>query len=221
MRASAGSGATKKAQALTGKILDALKADPAGPYRVPDSRTRGLALRVGTNGTKTWDMSYRIKGAGVRRTSLGRLEDVGIERAREKANELASAARQGRDLIAEEAAARAEYDQSFSVERLIDEYAKRRLTGRLRSAGKADRLIRQTLAPVMARKAMDIRRRELRQLLDKVADRGHPVAAEKRRTLLQTMFRWALRQDIVEIDPSAGLSPYGRATPRERVLTGH
>jgi integrase len=218
MGTKAGSGATKTAQPLTAKIIEALKADPAGAYRVPDSLTRGLGLRVAVDGGKTWDLAYRVKGAGVRRQSLGRYEDVRLEAARYRANELTSAARQGKDVIAKEKAERDEYDQSFTIARLIEEYAKRRLTGRLRSAGRAERLIRQTLAPVMKRKALDIRRRDLRQLLDEVADRGHLVAAEKRRTLVQTMFRWALRQDIVEVDPSAGLSPYGQASARERVL---
>jgi integrase len=218
MGTKAGSGATKTAQPLTAKIIEALKADPAGAYRVPDSLTRGLGLRVAVDGGKTWDLAYRVKGAGVRRQSLGRYEDVRLEAARYRANELTSAARQGKDLIAKEKAERDEYDQSFTIARLIEEYAKRRLTGRLRSAGRAERLIRQTLAPVMKRKALDIRRRDLRQLLDEVADRGIPVAAEKRRTLVQTMFRWALRQDIVETDPSAGLSPYGQTSARKRVL---
>jgi integrase len=217
MATKAGSGATRTAQALTARIIEALEPDPAGPYRVPDSRTRGLGLRVAADGGRTWDFVYRIKGVGVRRRSLGRYGDVGIERARERANDLAKAARQGLDLIAKEEAERDEYDRSFTVERLIDEYAKRRLAGRIRSAKVAERLIRQTLAPAMKRKALDIRRRDLRQLFDAVADRGHPVAAEKR-TLTQTMFRWALRQDILEIDPSAGLSSYGQATARARVL---
>jgi integrase len=217
MAAKAGSGATRTAQALTAKIIEALKADPAGPYRVPDSRTRGLGLRVAVDGGKTWDFVYRIKGAGVRRRSLGRYEDIGIERARERANDLAKAARQGQDLIAKEEAADAEYDQSFTVARLIDEYAKRRLTGRLRSARSAERLIRQTLAPMLARKAADIKRRDLRGLFDAIADR-YPVAAEKRRTLIQTMFRWSVQQDITESDPSAGLASYGQPAARERVL---
>jgi hypothetical protein len=33
------------------------------------------------------------------------------------------------------------------------------------------------------------------------------------------MFRWALSQDIVEADPTAGLTPYDRGAPRDRVLT--
>jgi integrase len=70
----------------------------------------------------------------------------------------------------------------------------------------------------MKRKATDIRRRDLRQLLDAVADQGHEGEAEKQRSVIQPMFRWALRQDIIEIDPSAGLSPYGHSGARERVL---
>ena len=33
------------------------------------------------------------------------------------------------------------------------------------------------------------------------------------------MFRWALSQDIVEADPTAGLKGYDPGTPRDRVLT--
>ena len=33
------------------------------------------------------------------------------------------------------------------------------------------------------------------------------------------MFRWALSQDIVVADPTAGLEAYDRGTPRDRVLT--
>jgi integrase len=70
----------------------------------------------------------------------------------------------------------------------------------------------------MKRKATDIRRRDLRQTFDAVADKGHKAAAEKQRSMVQAMFRWALRQDIIEVDPSAGLSVYGQPVARERVL---
>ena len=60
---------------------------------------------------------------------------------------------------------------------------------------------RTTLVQVMTRKATDIRRRDLRQILDKVADQGFKGEAEKRRSTIQPMFRWALKQDIIEIEP--------------------
>jgi integrase len=210
---------TRKAQALTDTAIKAMKPDTSGvAYRVPDMRAKGLALRVGRDGGKTWDLAYRIKGKGVRRPSLGRYEDVGLEAARKRANELTSAARQGRDLIAEEEAARNEYDLSFTVERLVAEYVKRRLNGRAKTASAIERRIRRTLAQVMTRKATDIRRRDLRQILDAVSDQGFKGEAEKRRSTIQPMFRWALKQDIIEIDPSAGLSPYGQSVARKRVL---
>jgi integrase len=209
---------TREAEALTAKAIDAMKPDPDDAYSVPDLRCRGLSIRVATDGGKTWPTAYRIKGKGVRRYSLGRYEDIGLEAARRRTNDLASAGRQGRDLIAEEEAARDEYDLSFTVERLVAEYAKRRLKGRLRTADHTERRIRRALASIMKRKATDIRRRDLRQLLDTVADQGHETEAEKQRSVIQPMFRWALRQDIVEIDPSAGLSPYGLSVARERVL---
>src|ERR1700722_7367351 len=125
---------TRTAQSLTAKTIEAMKPSETA-YRAPDLRCKGLALRVATDGGKTWDLGFRIKGAGVRRLSLGRYEDVGLEAARNRANELTSAARQGRDLIAEEEAVREERTQSYSVERLISEYMRRRVTGRLRTAG--------------------------------------------------------------------------------------
>jgi integrase len=213
-----GSKKTRKPLALTAKIIEALKPDPTGAYRVPDMRCKGLTLRVGRDGGKTWGVAYRIKGEGVRRPSLGRYEDVSIEAAREKANALTSGARKGRDLIDEENAARNEYNQSFTVERLITEYAKRRLNGRLKTANVVEGRIRHALVSVMERKATDIRRRDLRQMFDAVADKGHKAAAEKQRSITQAMFRWALRQDIIEVDPSAGLSVYGQPVARKRVL---
>jgi hypothetical protein len=65
-------------------------------------RVSALAIRVATDGSKTWDPVYRIKGAGVRRPSLGRYGDVGLEAARARTMALTSAGRQGVDLIAQE-----------------------------------------------------------------------------------------------------------------------
>jgi hypothetical protein len=49
-----GSGKTREAQLLTVKSIEALEPDPSGAYRVPDTRAKGLALRVAADGGKTW-----------------------------------------------------------------------------------------------------------------------------------------------------------------------
>jgi integrase len=214
-----GSGLTRGTLSLTHRSIDALR--PAEfPYRVSDQRCIGLAVRVAPSGVKTWDLAYRIRGSGrVRRVSLGRVVDVGLEKARERANELTSAARSGRDMIAEEEESRAAAASRLTVEKLIEIYVRRRVTGRLRTAKEIDSRLKRALSPILHRYADDIRRRDIRELLDAVADQGIEREAEKRRQTIGAMFRWALSQDIVETDATAGLKAYDPGTPRDRVLT--
>jgi integrase len=169
---------------------------------------------------KTWDLAYRIRGTGkMRRLSLGRTTDVSLEQARDRANELTSAARAGRDLIAEGDEARDAAASRITVGSLIDLYLRRRVIGRLRTAKTIESRLKRTLSPILQRYAADICRRDIREILDAIADQGKGREAEKRRQVCTAMFRWALSQDIVEADPTAGLEAYDRGTPRDRVLT--
>jgi integrase len=214
-----GSGLTRGAQLLTHRSIEALRPAEA-PYRVPDQRCTGLAVRVAPSGVKTWDLAYRIRGtAKVRRLSLGRTTDVSLERARLRANALTSAARSGRDHIAEEDEAREAAASRITVGSLIDLYLRRRVIGRLRTAKTIESRLKRTLAPILQQYAADICRRDIRQILDATVDQGKTREAEKRRQICTAMFRWGLSQDIVETNPTAGLNPYDPGTPRDRVLT--
>jgi len=214
-----GAGLTRGAQPLTHRTIETLRPAEA-PYRVPDQRCKGLAVRVAPSGVKTWDLAYRIRGTGrMRRLSLGRTTDVGLEQARERANELTSARRGGRDLIGEEGEARDAAASRITVVKLIDLYLRRRVVGRLRTAKAIESRLRRTLALILQRYAADICRRDLRALLDSIADRGQGREAEKHRQVCTAMFRWALSQDLVAHDATAGLTPYDRGAPRDRVLT--
>jgi integrase len=188
-------------------------------YRVPDQRCIGLAVRVAPSGIKTWDLAYRIRNSGkTRRLSLGRISDVSLEKARERANELTSAARTGRDLVSEEEEKRAAQASRLTIEQLVELYVRRRVTGRLRTAKEIESRLKRALSPVFQRRVDEIRRRNVRELLDPVADKGNEREAEKRRQTIGAMFRWAVSQDIVETDATAGLTAYDPGTPRDRVL---
>jgi integrase len=214
-----GAGLTRGAQLLTHRTIETLRPAEA-PYRVTDQRCKGLAVRVAPSGVKTWDLAYRIRGTGkMRRLSLGRTTDVGLEQARERANELTSAARGGRDLIGEEGEARDAAASRIAVGSLIDLYLRRRVVGRLRTANAIERGLRRDLAPIVQRCAADISRRDIRELLDTIADRGCMREAEKRRQMVGTMFRWGLAQDLIAANPAIGLEPYDPGVPRDRVLT--
>jgi integrase len=214
-----GAGLKRGAQLLTHRSIETLRPAEA-PYRVTDQRCKGLAVRVAPSGVKTWDLAYRIRGTGkMRRLSLGRTTDVGLEQARERANELTSAARGGRDLIGEEGEARDAAASRITVGSLIHLYLRRRVVGRLRTATSIERGLTRDLAPIVQRCAADICRRDIRELLDTIADRGCIREAEKRRQMVGTMFRWALGRDLVSANPTAGLEPYDPGVPRDRVLT--
>ena len=214
-----GAGLTRGALLLTHRTIETLRPAEA-PYRVTDTRCKGLAVRVAPSGVKTWDLAYRIRGTGkMRRLSLGRTSDVGLEQARERANELTSAARGGRDLIGEEGEARDAAASRITVASLIDLYLRRRVLGRLRTAKTIESRLRRTLTPILQQYAADISRRDIRELLNAMVDVGKGREAEKRRQVCTAMFRWALSQDIVAADPTAGLEAYDRGTPRDRVLT--
>src|SRR6516164_10738559 len=156
-----GSGLTRGTQMLTHRSIEAMRPAEA-PYRVTDQRCKGLAVRVAPSGTRTWDLAYRIRGTGkMRRLSLGRTTDISLEQARERANELTSVARGGRDLIAEEDEARAAAASRVTVGTLIDLYLRRRVQGRLRTAKDVERRLKRTLAPIFQRHAADICRRDV------------------------------------------------------------
>ena len=191
-----GSGLTRGVLALTHRAIGSLR-PTTKPFRVRDERCFGLAIRVAPSGHKTWDLAYRIRGTGrVRRLSLGGFADVTLEQARERANQLTSAARRGRDLVSEEAEARATAATRQTVEQLLELYIRKRVAGQLMTADEIQRRLTRGLAPILSHRAVDIRRRDLRTLFDAVADGGHKREAEKRRQIVGAMFRWALSQDL-------------------------
>lgn len=195
--------------ALTHRGVDALRADKTA-YRIVDQRCPGLAVRVAPSGLKTWDVAFRVRGHGkVRRVSLGPFPAVGLEAARDRTSLLVAAAKGGRDLLAEEQAAKAAADARLTVGQLVERYLAKQVRGRLRTAYEMELRFNRTFAPLKDRYVDEIRRRDLRELFDKVVERGAPREAQQRRQISRVLFRWALSQDFIEADPSAGLASYG------------
>lgn len=211
--------ATRSRVALTHRFLETVKSEAAA-YRVPDARCPGLAVRVAPSGVVTYDLAYRIaKTKKFRRISLGKFPDVSLEAARGRANDLTRAARAGRDLLGEEVQTKAEAAARVTLDQLVSEYAKRRLVGRLRTAHEIEGRLKRCLGPILERPADEIRRRDLRRILNATVDAGHPREAEQRRICLNGLFKWGVAQDFIADNPMVGLSSFGRSAPRERTLS--
>jgi integrase len=214
-----GAGGTRGKAALTHRGIEALR-PTVGAYRIPDLRCPGLAVRVAPSGLKTWDVAFRVRGTGtVRRLSLGPFPAISLETARERTTALTNAAKAGRDLLAEEKAAKAAAEARTTVAQLIELYLGRMVRGKLRTANEIELRIKRALALLKDRCADEIRRHDLRKILDAVAERGVLREAEKQRQLMRSLFGWALSQDIIGLDPTAGLSSYGSSPRRDRILS--
>ena len=178
-------------------------------------------MRVAPSGVKTWVLAYRIRGtAKMRRLSLGRTTDIGLEQARERANELTSAARGGRDLIGEEGEARDAAASRITVGSLIDLYLRRRVIGRLRTAKTIESRLKRTLTPILQQYAADICRRDIRELLDAMVDVGAKAGKPKSAgRYAPRCFAGRCRRTSSRWTQPPGSRPYDRGVPRDRVLT--
>ena len=74
------------ARLLTAKMVQGLRASPAGQVEYFDSKVPGLALRVTRQGVKSWTLVYR-RDRRVRRWTIGRYPALSLADAREKAAE--------------------------------------------------------------------------------------------------------------------------------------
>lgn len=210
---------TRKPAALTHRSVETLKPE-ADAYRVPDLRCRGLGVRIAPGGGRTWDLAFRIRGTGkVRRHSLGPFPAVSLDAARERAGNILREAKNGRDLLVDEKKARGIEEQRITVAALIERYLKRKVRGKLRTAAEIEMRLKRALASIASEHADEIKRRQLREILDAVAERGVLREAEKQRQQIFSFFKWAVGQDLVENNPAAGLEAFSTGARRERALS--
>lgn len=214
-----GSGVTRGRIALTHRGVEALRPETTA-YRICDLRYPALAIRVAPSGLKTWDVAFRVRKSGIfRRLSLGPFPAISLDAARERTAALTNAAQTGRDLLAEERAAKATAEARTTVGQLVELYLSRKVRGQLRTGPQMELRFKRALGSLRDRYADEIRRRDLREILDAVAARGAPREAQQQRQVLRVLFKWALSQDIIENDPAAGLASFGSSPRRDRILS--
>ena len=86
--------------------IDALEAPPKGEIFAWCSDKPGWGVRILASGRKSWVVQYRDPDGKSRRHTIGDLRIVPITLAEQRASEILSHAKLGRDLLAEEREAR-------------------------------------------------------------------------------------------------------------------
>jgi len=197
--------------------LQAIKAPKAGRVEYWDADTKGLGLRVSPSGRKTWILMYRVRGEKrVRRATLGTYPTLSLADAREMAQGDLRAAAKGKDPAATRKGERAADTFGELAERYIERYAKKK-----KRSWRKDRqtLDRDLLPRFKHRKAAGIKRREVIEMLEEIADRGAPVGANRTLEIMRKIYNWGIEREVVEVNPCQRIKKIGVERQRERVLT--
>jgi integrase len=204
---------TTPKRVINDKSVSALKARSAR-YDVPDSEVRGLVIRVRPDGVKTWTLRYELHGKG-RRVTLGEYgpDRLSLAEARKKANKLLVQVDDGKDPVAEqqEAARKAAQAKRDSIEALCESYIEKHAKKRKRSWRADQGTIKREILPVLGknRPVTSITRRDCRMLVQKIADRPAPIFANRTAALLSRLFRFAVDEEMIELNIAAKLPKPG------------
>jgi hypothetical protein len=187
---------------LTALSVAQIRAPGAGRLEIWDAIVPGLGLRVTPTGHKSWCVFTRA-GGKMRRITLGRYPDLELIDARAKARQMLAA------LAAGEPIARKDTVRQV-VAGYIERQAKRNRTWR-----ETERTLNRELADWMDRPLAKITRRDVIEILDRTAARA-PYLANRLRSQLSTLFKWAIGRGIVNASPVTGIAPPGAEESRDR-----
>jgi integrase len=220
---------------LTDLKVRSLRPDPEGEYIQGDTQVPGFGVRVRPSGSAAYVVLKRLPGdTKPTRVTLGRVGDITLQEAREKARGAAAAVRQGIDvnlqkrkafegLRAErEIGARVRSETGYSpgtFGELATRYMERECT-RLARGAEIERLVRRELMPQLGnRRLAELRRRDLNEIANAIVESGRPAAAHKVREIGKRITSWADNEELIDRDPFEGGSNPVRREERARVLS--
>jgi integrase len=210
--------------ALTDRFLASLR--PAGRVVYFDLKTRGLALRATSGGSKTWVFVYRAAGKPQWLT-LGAYPAVTLADARKLAlDERHAIDVQKRDPAAEQRVERAAAKLppipakavfTFAdLARLYETFAKGKKKTWPDDVGKMKRYLIPAWGDLPLR---GMTRTHVHELLDTLVAKGMTVGVNRVQALISRLFTVALDRSLVDAHPAARMIKRFQEHPSDRVLT--
>jgi integrase len=181
-----------------------------------DQNTTGLVLRVSPGGRKAWSVFYRFHGK-ARRMGLGPYPVVGLLDARRLALEAL------RTVALDHADPGAKKRQDAAAETFAEVaalYLEKHSKPKKRSWREDERVLNRDLLPVWGnRKAAEIQRKDVRQLIEKLAV-DTPVQANRVCTLISGIYNFAIDRELVPpVNPATRIFNANNEHTRDRVLS--
>lgn len=180
-------------------------------YTLPD--LDGLALFIAARGTKSWHFRFSWQGKQAR-ISLGTYPEISLKEARARRDEARSKVANGID-------PRIPADQAPDVllfstvaEQWFAFKAPRLTAGRQGSANQSRRYLDKDILPRLGHKPIaDIKRADVLAVVQSLEVRGALNVAEKVRTWLRQIFRYAIVHGYVDTNPASDLDAVAALQP--------
>ena len=205
---------------LTKKSIEALTARKKR-YNANDDRIQGLGVAVYPSGVKSFFWYRRINGQLTWKT-LGSVEELSVEQARARAQELnvGAADWKSRSYDGPNPIGRAPREPTLND--IIEDYCDKRLLSHAKKPEKAAADVRwmrdKYMGGLKNQRLSNIARNDLRELHRVIGTKHGHVTANRLVTLLKTLFNWAKKAwDWTGDNPAAFIEKY-HETPRTRAL---
>jgi integrase len=184
-------------------------------YRI--SGVRGLVLHVLPSGTATWYFHYDLAVGRLRKRrklKLGRLDDLPLAKASQKAESLRPLVQQGAD----PARQRAEDRTALTFADLTDERLSKGDVLRPGTLRDYEHLLGKDIMPKIGDKpAKAIERDDVIALLDCICERGATRRADIVRAVISSIFNFGIDRGLVQNNPASGLRNRHDNEPRDIV----
>ena len=195
---------------LTQIAVERLKPPASGEVEYWDNQCPGFGLRIRApkaNGQsrKTWQAMYRVNGKLVRET-IGTLATLpSVADARKLARDSLQKAHQGINPVDAKHHKEPEAETFAAVfERYFRQHVGKRS---VEYQKELKRSFTADVLPALGAVPIDkLTRRQIRDVIDTVAERAEPYAAHVRK-YLGTFLNWAVKQDILAANPGVGPDP--------------
>ena len=211
----------KKTNIFTERGIKAEKA-LEGQTKFRDIREKnrdGFALTVFPSGKKSFIYIYHF-GGRKRRMTLGKYPQCSLAEAKVLHREALTILKSGKDPADEKRKEKIAVRDSSTVEGLIEEYLEKWAKPNKRSWKADERCLYKDVKPYWGRlKASDISRRDVVLLLDRIKDRGAPIAANRTLACIRRMFSFGIERDIINANPCAAVKAVAKENRCDRVLS--
>ena len=200
-------------QRLTERSLSKPYSFEGSRMEIWDDLLPGFGVRITERGVKSFFVYTRLYGKPIRVT-LGTYPSLSLSDGRSKARDALQAVQQGEDPRRKKSA------EAGTIEHLVDEFEKRHLSKLKPSSAKsaAYYLRSRFLGRFKGRRIEEIKRGEIRALLDDIADEGKGITANRTLAAVRKLFSWAEERGELDVSPCYGLKAPAKEVQRTRFL---